>query len=199
MAEVGEVARGGLDRKSVVAASLLVTELFGPGSGRYLHMRKAADAASRTARLLLPTDEAELVTAAAWLHDIGYAAPRTGFHSVDGADLLLSLGWSDRLASLVAHHSFARLVAPAAGAAEELARFPLETGLVHDLIVYGDMSVDPCGATVHLDERLADIRRRHDGSSATGRVHPQRADAIAAAVRRVDAALADRYRPAVSA
>ena len=180
-------------------ASSLVAELFGTGSGRYRHMRGAAHTAQAVAPLLLSPDESDLVVAAAWLHDVGYAEPRTGFHPVDGAELLLRRGWPHRLAALVAHHSFAGLVAPGARAQHRLAFFPAEPGLVPDLLVYADMSVDPDGAPMLVAERLADIARRHGDRTPTGRVHERRAAAIVAAVERVDDALARRYAPAATA
>ncbi|MFI6263131.1 HD domain-containing protein [Micromonospora sp. NPDC051006] len=57
---------------------------------------------------VLPNVDVEILSASAWLHDIGYS-PRisdTGFHALDGARWLLREGFSMRLASLVAHHSF---------------------------------------------------------------------------------------------
>ena len=183
---------------AVVEASLLVAELFGTDSPRYRHMRGAAHRAGEAARILAP-DDAPLVTAAVWLHDIGYAVPHTGFHSVDGADYLLRDGWSPRLAALVAHHSFAELVAPAAGMADHLARFPRETGIVHDLIVYGDMSVDVSGRFVCLEERFAGIRKRHPFGTPNDVVRVQRERRISQTVGRVEQALIQVRGVAVSA
>ncbi|MFD6855509.1 HD domain-containing protein [Streptomyces diastaticus] len=49
----------------------------------------------------------DLLVAAAWLHDIGYAPELrdTGSHPLDGARHLESLGAPARLVRLVAHHS----------------------------------------------------------------------------------------------
>ena len=180
-------------------AESLVARLFGRGSGRYRHMVGAARAAHHAGGLLLEGEDLEVLVDAAFLHDVGYAVPRTGFHSVDGAELLLREGWPVRVASLVAHHSYARTVAPAAGRIAALARFPLETGLVHDLLVYADMSVEPGGSSVLLEQRIADIGRRHVGCTPTGEVHDERAAQLRAAVARVDGELARRYAPAVTA
>jgi len=51
-----------------------------------------------------------LLVYAAWLHDIGYSpeVSRTGFHPLDGARYLLSVGASADLVGAVAHHSCAR-------------------------------------------------------------------------------------------
>ncbi len=182
----------------VVEASLLVAELFGPDSPRYHHMRGAARFAGEAARVLAP-DDADLVTAAVWLHDIGYAVPHHGFHSVDGAEFLLRAGWPPRLAALVAHHSFAAVVAPAAGMTEPLARFPDEGGLLPDLVVYGDMAVDADGHPVCLAERFAGIRERHPSGTPNGLVQVQRERLIVEAVDRVERALDHALRIPVSA
>src|SRR6187549_1692337 len=65
---------------------------------------------ARQARLLAGRlgDQAELVEAAAWLHDIGYAPAVvvTGFHPLDGARYLRDVAGADEvLCQLVAHHS----------------------------------------------------------------------------------------------
>jgi putative nucleotidyltransferase with HDIG domain len=182
----------------VVEASLLVAELFGPDSHRYHHMRGAARFAGEAARLVAPED-ADLVTAAVWLHDIGYAVPHHGFHSVDGAEYLLRAGWPPRLAALVAHHSFAAVVAPAAGMTEALARFPNEGGLLADLVVYGDMAVDADGRPVSLEERFTGIRERHPFGTPNGLVQVQRERLIVEAVTRVERALDHALRVAVPA
>ena len=182
----------------VVEASLLVAELFGPDSHRYQHMRGAARFAGEAARVVAP-DDASLVAAAVWLHDIGYAVPHHGFHSVDGAEYLLRTGWPPRLAALVAHHSFAAVVAPGAGMAEVLARFPDEGGLLADLVVYGDMAVDADGRPVCLDERFAGIRERHPSGTPNGLVQVQRERLIVEAVARVERALDHALRVPVSA
>ena len=65
--------------------------------------------ARRAQFLTLTVDprDAALLVAAAWLHDIGYAPGlrETGFHPLDGARYLRSIGWSQAICHLVAHHS----------------------------------------------------------------------------------------------
>jgi hypothetical protein len=53
----------------------------------------------------LGPDDREILVAAAWLHDIGYAPglAETGFHPLDGARWLRTAGFGDRLAGLVAY------------------------------------------------------------------------------------------------
>jgi putative nucleotidyltransferase with HDIG domain len=59
----------------------------------------------------------EVLVAAAWLHDVGYAPDvvETGFHPLDGARYLASLGASERVVNLVARHSYAILEAELRG------------------------------------------------------------------------------------
>src|SRR3984893_14015822 len=79
-----------------------------------------------TARGLAPVlgRDADLVTAAAWLHDIGYApgVATTGSHRLDGARRLRDAeGARGMLCRLVAHHSCASNEATERGLARELA------------------------------------------------------------------------------
>src|SRR4051794_6919676 len=74
--------------------------------------RRAEDLASA-----VPGDDLELLVAAAWLHDIGYAESvrDSGFHPLDGARYLAARLWPPRLNALVAHHSGADFQAEARG------------------------------------------------------------------------------------
>ena len=129
---------------------------------RWAHTQTAAAQAERAASTVAATDR-ELLLAAAWLHDIGYAAPLndTGFHPVDGARYLRGLGAPMRLAALVAHHSEAELLAEARGLLDELEPFPRERSPVADALSYADMSAGPTGQCMTITARLADIRARH--------------------------------------
>jgi hypothetical protein len=66
----------------------------------------------------LAPEDRSFLTAAAWLHDLGYAPglAATAFHPLDGARHLRALG-HDRIARLVAYHSSARWEAQALGLA----------------------------------------------------------------------------------
>ena len=61
-------------------------------------------------------EEAPVLVAAAWLHDIGYTDTLrvTGSHPVDGGLHLRRAGWPPLVCGLVAHHLGARFVAAAA-------------------------------------------------------------------------------------
>jgi hypothetical protein len=138
----------------------------------------------------------EIVAAAAWLHDIGYAdALRvTGFHPIDGAHFLLDHRWPLRIAALVAHHSEASSVARARGLGDELADFEKERSTAADVLAYADQTVGPYGRVMTIDDRLADMLRRHGPESAQAIAHPHRAPLLRACVNRVEQQLAESHR-----
>ncbi|HLL65790.1 MAG TPA: HD domain-containing protein [Micromonosporaceae bacterium] len=131
--------------------------------------------------------DADVLIAAAWLHDIGYADPvrDTGFHPVDGARHLDRLGWPARIAALVAHHSDARSLARARGVPDLLAAYPHEESAVADALTYADQTVGPDGRRMGLTERLADMLRRHGPDSPNAVAHPVREPNLRAAADRV--------------
>jgi hypothetical protein len=135
--------------------------LIAPLGDRWLHVQAVANEARRVA-LLLPAQDADLLVAAAFLHDVGYAPSlnRLGFHPIDGARFLRAHG-QERLASLVAHHSGARFEAEERGLVEELAAFPVEDGPVMDALTFADMTTGPAGQPMTLEERIGEIRRRY--------------------------------------
>jgi predicted hydrolase (HD superfamily) len=75
---------------------------------RWAHVQGVAARARSLALVLGP--DADLLEAAAWLHDIGYAPSLivTGLHSLDGARYIRDAHHADAmLCRLVAHHSCA--------------------------------------------------------------------------------------------
>lgn len=144
-----------------LARSLLEPEL----PVRWAHSRGVAGQAVALGRLL--PQHADLLEAAAWLHDIGYAGPlsATGFHPLDGARYLRHTGFGDRaLWTLVAHHTCAEIEAEARGLGDVLAaEFPL--GDVDPFLVaaltYCDMTTGPDGKTLTVDERITEILSRY--------------------------------------
>src|SRR5690349_6053700 len=89
---------------------------------RWAHVRAVA----ARARSLAPAlgADADLLEAAAWLHDIGYAPGlvATGLHSLDGARYLRDVQLADSMiCRLVAHHSCAAIEAGERGLADVLA------------------------------------------------------------------------------
>ncbi|NAZ88402.1 HD domain-containing protein, partial [Kineococcus indalonis] len=131
------------------------------------------------------------LVAAAWLHDVGYAPPlrRTGFHPVDGADHLLREGWDPLVPALVAHHSGARFVAAVRGLGAELAVHDdprAVEGPLADALTWADQTVSATGEVVDVEERLADVLRRHGPDSPNARCHHRRGPYVRGAVHRTE-------------
>jgi HD superfamily phosphodiesterase len=105
----------------------------------------------------------DLVVAAGWLHDIGYAPDiaATGFHPLDGARFLSQEGWPDELVRLVAHHSGAALEAETRGLGRELAAFERPDLDSLDVLTFADMTSSPVGERVSVNERLQEILDRY--------------------------------------
>ncbi|MFG2048773.1 HD domain-containing protein [Micromonospora sp. NPDC048935] len=144
------------------AAKLSERELAAQLPRRWRHVQAVAAKAARLAPLTSGDDD--LLVAAAWLHDIGYAPQivDTGFHALDGARWLLRRGFNPRLAALVAHHSCASYEATERGLGEVLtAEFPLEISDTSDALWYADMTTGPDGQDLDVRSRLAEIRRRY--------------------------------------
>jgi len=118
----------------------------------------------------VPSSDRGLLVAAAWVHDIGYAAElrETGFHPLDGARWLRACG-HERLASLVAYHSGAWYEAATRGLAEALGEFAEEQSIVADLLTYCDLTTDAGGRRVAVSARLAEIGRRYGRDSHVSR------------------------------
>ncbi|MFC9791761.1 HD domain-containing protein [Streptomyces sp. NPDC127584] len=160
---------------------------------RWAHTQGVAARAVEVGQVL--GNDRALLTAAAALHDIGYA-PRlvkTGFHPLDGARFLRDEhGADERLVRLVANHSFALMEAEERGLRDELAsEFPLlQEPMLVDALVYCDMTTTPDGGRTTAEERVAEILGRYGDDSVVGRFIRRAAPEIFAAVGRVDAALA---------
>lgn len=129
--------------------------------GRWAHVQGVAGRA-REVTVALDSHEAEVLVAAAWLHDIGYAPvlQRTGAHQLDGA-ALLQLAGQERLAALVAHHSESRFELGLVGLEEELAAYADEDSAVSQALTYCDLTIGPDGFPVEPWERLDEIRERY--------------------------------------
>jgi hypothetical protein len=133
---------------------------------RWTHTEAVARQARLVAGALRLRHESDVLMAAAYLHDVGYAPGlrRSGFHPLDGAVHLRALG-HERLARLVAYHSGARCEAEVRGLAQDLKAFTAEASVVADALTYCDMTTGPTGELVTLGQRLDDIERRHGGGS----------------------------------
>src|ERR1700722_17242570 len=101
------------------AAELARKLLEVPLPRRWAHVQGVAARARSVASIL--GDDADLLEAGAWLHDIGYSPGllNTGFHPLDGARYLRDVERADSmLCRLVANHSCAILEADERGLAE---------------------------------------------------------------------------------
>lgn len=148
------------------ARELARSLLADPLPTRWAHSQGVAGRARELAAVIGP--DAELVEAAAWLHDIGYAPPlvETGFHPLDGARYLRDHGHGVRqLWTLVAHHTCAVIEAEERELlATLLDEFPVAEGGSSDLLnylTYCDVTVDPTGTAITLERRLAEIQDRY--------------------------------------
>jgi putative nucleotidyltransferase with HDIG domain len=147
-------------------APKLAEELLVSTTLRFQHSTGVAAAAAR-AGAAVPQDDVELLVAAAWLHDIGYAASlsKTGFHPLDGARFLQAIGAPDRLCRLVAHHTGARVEAANRGLLDTLMEeFPPEESETAEALTYADLTTGPEGSPVSALERVMEILVRYPPS-----------------------------------
>jgi hypothetical protein len=132
--------------------------------------------------------DADLLEAAAWLHDIGYSPElaETGFHPLDGARYLRDVHAADStLCRLVANHSCAVIEAEERGLDRELsAEFPVTDLDLSDALTYCDMTTSPTGYSVSMGDRLAEIRQRYGPSDVvTSFVRTAEPDLLASVVQ----------------
>jgi len=176
------------------AARQEAARLLGTSSDRWDHVVGVA-AVARAIVDVVPPEDADLLVAAAWLHDIGYspAIADTGFHPLDGARHLRALGDPPRLCSLVAHHSAAVVEAKVRHMrAMLLAEFPPEESIVADALTFADMTTSPTGRRVTVDERLGEILDRYPPTDPVHRAISESSEQLRAAVARVQARLGVR-------
>lgn len=154
-------------RAASIARELLADAL----PRRWAHSEGVAKRAREIASVL--GDNAELVEAAAWLHDIGYAPAiaRSGFHPLDGARYLRDVEHADEvLCNLVAHHSGASVEADERGLLAELeAEFEPPPAPLIEALVYCDMTTDPDGRLTTVAARLADVGNRYEPEHVVAR------------------------------
>jgi hypothetical protein len=153
---------------------------------RWRHVQAVGRKAERLGRSAFE-DDAEVLAAAAWLHDIGYA-PRlvdTGLHALDGARWLVRNGWDGRLAGLVANHSCALHEATERGLASVLIdEFPQEESITADALWFVDMTTGPDGQDLTVEQRLAEIRERYGPEDVVTRFWRRAEPELLQAVRR---------------
>jgi putative nucleotidyltransferase with HDIG domain len=158
---IGRIAgRGGRARRAQQLARALLQE---PLPRRWAHVQGVAARARGLAHVL--GADADLLEAAAWLHDIGYAPDLTvtGLHALDGARYLRDAQDADAmLCRLVAHHSCAIIEASERGLADVLGvEFEPAPYVLSSALTYCDMTTSPDGEPVPVDRRLAEIHDRY--------------------------------------
>jgi len=182
------------NRAENIARSLLEEPL----PRRWSHVQGVA----RTARTLAPVlaDNADLLAAAAVLHDIGYAPDLhdSGFHPLDGARYLRDTKHAEpMLCRLVAHHSCAIIEAEEYGLATQLAdEFKPAPRALADALIYCDLTTGPDGQRMTIEQRLADIRERYSPNHPVTRALARSEPHLKAAVDRVSSKLAASTAPA---
>ncbi|MEE3850190.1 HD domain-containing protein [Gordonia sp. LSe1-13] len=134
-------------------------------------------------------EDRPVLVAAAWLHDVGYAPQlvSTGFHPLDGARFLESIGWSEQICGLVAHHSGARFQAGPLGLADELRAYEFTEDAMTDALTVADQTSGPAGERLTLDDRMRNMLRRHGPGSTNARAHALREPYFRSASARVAA------------
>ncbi|MFF0520183.1 HD domain-containing protein [Actinomadura nitritigenes] len=169
------------------ASELARKHLETPLPRRWAHTQGVA----RQARTLAPIlgGRADLLEAAAWLHDIGYAPDLvdTGFHPLDGARYLRDTHHADdHLYRLVAHHSCALIEARERNLGTLLVReFGNTSPALSEQLIYCDMTTSPEGKAVSLDARLTEIRERYGPTHVVTRFTQLAERHLANAVRAV--------------
>lgn len=139
--------------------------------------------------------DTDLIEAAAWLHDIGYAHALavTGFHPLDGARYLRDrTDAAPAVCALVAHHSGALAEAAERGLIEPLlAEFPLngQSGEQVIAVTYCDFTTGPRGERLSPEERIAEILSRYESGSPVHRAVQISAPHLLCQCREVAAAL----------
>lgn len=139
------------------AAELARTKLESSLPRRWTHVAGVARQAARVADLV---DDGDLLVAAAWLHDIGYAPDlvQTGFHPVDGARFLEARNADSRLCALVANHSCACVEARHRGLELD---WPDEQSSLRDALWWADMTTTPDGERVGVRDRINEVGLRY--------------------------------------
>jgi putative nucleotidyltransferase with HDIG domain len=154
---------------------------------RWTHVQGVA-ARARSLAPILGAD-ADLLEAAAWLHDIGYAADlaTTGLHSLDGARYLRNAQHADAmLCRLVAHHSCAIIEAGERGLADILSyEFDPAPYALASVLTCCDMTTSPDGQPVPVDRRLAEIHDRYGSGHLVSRSIQRATPMILRAVEQV--------------
>jgi putative nucleotidyltransferase with HDIG domain len=190
---ISEVDEGLQTPQMVARAADLTRYLLYSDPDRLAHSQAVARRAEVLARAV-DQESALLLVAAAWLHDIGYAPGLrdTGYHPIDGARHLQSIGWPPAIYNQVANHSGARFVATVLQLDRQLDPYPFSQDALSDALTVADQTTGPHGEAMTVDERMSDMLRRHGPNSPNALAHPLRERYIRAAATRVAERLESR-------
>ncbi|MCS7479062.1 HD domain-containing protein [Umezawaea endophytica] len=157
---------------------------------RWAHVQGVGRRAAEAARLF-SLEEAELLVAAALLHDVGYAPDLavTGFHPVDGANYLRDQDFPARLCALVAHHSCAYREAELRNLTAEIAQWTDEQTMLRDALWWADMTTTPDGGTTNVHGRIEEIQERYGPEDLVTFFIRQAKSELVAAAERTEKAL----------
>jgi hypothetical protein len=140
---------------------------------RWRHVRGVGvKAESLSNEISLESRDCDVLVAAGYVHDIGYAPglKQTGLHQLDGARFIRMLG-DQRLACLVAHHSEARFEVGLRGYEEELSEYAREDTVVYDALVYCDLTTSPDGRTMTFEDRICEVYKRYGEGDISRALH----------------------------
>ncbi|MBR7830260.1 HD domain-containing protein [Actinospica sp. MGRD01-02] len=170
-----------------LAEQLLAQEL----PRRWAHTQGVGYLAEVLAGIPALGDDAELLAAAVWLHDIGYAPglADTGMHQLDGARHLRDTEKANpRLCALIAHHTYADIEARHRDLHAVLeAEFPPIPGLLADALTYCDVSTTPDGELTNAKDRLTEIFARYAPGSIVYETMTEATPLIFESVARISA------------
>ena len=171
----------------MLRARVIAEERLGSLAPRWAHVQGVA-AAAELMVADLDTIDAEAVVAAAWLHDVGYAPSlmRTGFHPVDGANLVRESGFSELIVSLVAFHSGAEFEAHERGQESLLAAFTRPREDLLDRVTYCDLTIGPDGMPLCAKDWIAEVLHRYAADDPVHRAMIAARGSLLAAVARVE-------------
>ena len=149
-------------------AAATAEELLAPLGRRWTHVRAVAAVADRLGPAL--EEDHQTLVVAAYLHDIGYAPSLAieGFHPLDGARFVRDQG-DERVASLVAHHTGARIEAQFRGYHDYETEFPFAESVMHAALTYCDTTTGPDGSRVSVQYRVAEVQTRYGADHVTAR------------------------------
>jgi len=128
----------------------------------------------------------ESVVSAAWLHDIGYSHDIvvTGFHPLDGARFLQSMGCPDEVVALVGHHTGAAYEAEERGLINEWGELPTPESAALDVLTMVDLAVGPAGQPQLDIDRVAGMLNRYDEDDPVHRAVTRSRDLLLASSAR---------------